>query len=112
MNTKLSFRDFLWVLMAFLRGKVLRQKNYRPHGNAFPSMPGATIQRMLPLMNWWGYRPMTMEEVMLLMQTKEPKDRPGYVPYVSWTDKSTDVDWLEIGWKDNSCRFLRVPRNR
>ena len=70
-----AIRDFLWVLQAFLRGKVLRQKAYRPvyqiGGNYFsfdhftrsvPITSGTTIRRMTMLMRWWGFRPMTPEE--------------------------------------------------
>lgn len=51
-----TFRDYLWVLQAFLRGKVLRQKAYQPQGNFFRLPVPMTTNRILMLMKWWGLR--------------------------------------------------------
>ncbi len=68
MNTK--FRDFLWVLQAFLRGKVLRQKVYQPQGNFFRLSVPVTARRNTMLMRWWGYRPATMAELYKAMRAR------------------------------------------
>jgi len=67
-NNKLSIRDFFWVLFAFVRGKLLRQKAYRPKpwgGNSsiIFGMQGANFCRLSLLMKWWGLRPMTQQEL-------------------------------------------------
>ena len=119
MDTKFSFRDFLWVLMAYLRGKMLRQKAYRPQGNAFPSMPGANINRMLTIIDWWGYRPMTTKEMLPLMRAEDRAmaqmvDRGcvpdvkwadlSYVPFADYTDKGISVIWRRNDYGFRACR--------
>ena len=111
MNTKLSFRDFLWVLMTFLRGKVLRQKAYRPQGNSFPSMPGATVNRMLIFIDWWGYRPMTAKEAVRMMRMEKSFDSRHRISCHTWTDNVLSVNWLRSE-RDNSYRFLPSRRFR
>ena len=64
--TKFKFnaiRDFLWVFQAFLRGKLLRQKAYRPQGNFFRLPVPVTAKRITMLMKWWDYRPATMADL-------------------------------------------------
>ena len=63
-----SSRDFLWVLQAFLRGKVLRQKAYRPHGNGkgfFLRVPEGTSQeRSTALLKKWKGKPIMVKDVV------------------------------------------------
>lgn len=72
MAEKLSFWDRLWVLQAFLRGKVLREEFYRPmfDGLLFVDVAFATVKRMTALIDWWGFRLATPKEVgdFILMQ--------------------------------------------
>lgn len=68
-----------WIIMAFLRGKILHQRNYRPREeHFFHAVPGATIQRMTILMRWWGFRPATMEELSAFWEgmTSDAKRTP------------------------------------
>lgn len=77
----MTIYDFLWVLRAFLRGKLLRQKAYRPYRRArrvadffhLVAIPGTTATRNAALMKWWGYRPATLAELYA-----ESRARTGY----------------------------------
>jgi len=53
-----SFRDFLWVSQAFVRGKVLRQRAYLPQAKVFFCylQENTSITRVVALRRWWGYR--------------------------------------------------------
>ena len=66
-----SFRDYLWVAIAYLRGKVLRQQAYRPQsqGNymVFRTALGATYKRQALLVKLWGGRLMTVESVLAMV---------------------------------------------
>ena len=79
-KTKLSsFRDFLWVIRAYLRGKVFRQKVYRPQPQGdyfiFRATPGANFRRTAMLINWWGHRSLTVKEfTALTMNQHVPED--------------------------------------
>lgn len=59
----MTISDLLWVLQAFLRGKLLRQKAYRPQGNFFRLPVPVTTNRITMLMKWWGYRPATLADL-------------------------------------------------
>jgi len=75
-----NLRDYLWVLQAFLRGKVLRQKAYTPQDNCFRLPVSMTTNRILMLMKWWGLRPLTQKEgEALILQAADRNDdvRPG-----------------------------------
>ena len=75
-----SIRDFLWTLQAYLRGKILRQKAYRPQtqGNfsVFRATTGTTARRATMLIKWWGRRPMSVEDMAL---SSEQCDDPDHV---------------------------------
>ncbi len=91
---KAKMIDYLWVLQAFLRGKVLRQKAYRPQGNIFRAMPGGSIGRMLILIRWWGYRPMTLEEALESMKDeKGGESTDERVPCCYWTGSKLTLGW-------------------
>jgi len=116
MMTKLeAICDFLWVLQAFLRGKVLRQKAYRPNTNGFRLPVSCTVERMLMLTRWWGYRPMTLEEVQMLMRVLENRSPSArFVPYISFNGSEWACrDWLGDGsgldprWHTNSITFVK-----
>lgn len=65
--------DFLWVIQAFLRGKVLRQEDYRPQGNLFQLPVSVIAKRFTMLMRWWGYRPATLADLY-----RETRTRAGH----------------------------------
>lgn len=94
-----NIRDFLWVLQAYLRGKLLRQKAYRLQGNMFRLPVPVTTKRILMLIKWWGHRPLTIKEAEALL--KRDADR---VPFLDWDGKGwrqTDgSDW------DTNHRFI------
>lgn len=51
-----SIFDFLWVLQAYLRGKVLRQKDYlEGENNRFHLPVLLNFKRIRMLMKWWGH---------------------------------------------------------
>lgn len=102
MKKEIKIIDYLWVLQAFLRGKILRQKAYRPQGNIFHTIPGGSIERMLILIRWWGYRPMTAEEWVQSM--KEGEYRGDRVPDVFCTD---DKVVLGLSQNNSPYRWLR-----
>ena len=108
MLTKLKklFCNYLWVLNAYLRGKVLRQRAYRPRGNLFHATPGATCRRQMLLIKWWGFQPATLEEAMELMSQEEKSHSSDYVPFLSWTNDRWTNDRLDLGDWDNNYRFL------
>ena len=112
-----SICDFLWVLQAFLRGKVLRQKAYRPQQGMFCLPVPVTAIRILRLVRWWGLRPMTAAEMWHLFEkaTSEGqtfssetviKDEKSneHVCELRWRDGRWEVsvrqreDWLDRGW--------------
>lgn len=105
-----SVLDFLWVLQAYLRGKVLRQKNYRLQGNFFRLATATNYKRITMLMKWWGHRSATTAEIRsLLAQTSgsmvkspEPSFWFGPVhmqPYLRWNDGAWrlryECDWFD-----------------
>ncbi len=76
MITKIG--DFFWVLQAFFRGKVLKQKAYCPqHGISFRGIPIAAVKRMVMLMRWWGLWPKTLEDVKRMKPKIYFKDEGG-----------------------------------
>lgn len=108
--------DFLWVLQAFLRGKLFCQKAYRPQGNFFPPVP-VTIKRVSMLMKWWGHRLMSIDEVVRLMEqeqmAKQDDDSgrvPSFLNSLNWTgsDWEKKDNWGNWGNWDNSHRFIAV----
>jgi len=100
MTNRSTIGNFLWVLQAYARGKVLRQTAYRPKGNLFRAMPGATAERMLRLMRWWGFNPATPEDLVALMQQQvrqqEVVGRDGRVPMVEY--RPEDGGWFVLNW--------------
>ena len=89
--TKFSaIRDFLWVPQAFLRGKVLRQKNYRFQDNFFRLTVPVTARRIVMLMKWWGYRPATMAE---LYTEARARARHNYGSLVLTPSKEELAEW-------------------
>ena len=60
--------DFLWVFQAFLRGKVLRQKAYKPICNTFCPPVNTTAKRILMLIKWWRRRPMKIADLYSCFQ--------------------------------------------
>jgi hypothetical protein len=56
--------DLLWVLLAYYRGKLLRQPAYLPRNfstsekpfMSFPKMPSETSNRRRLLIRCWGYK--------------------------------------------------------
>lgn len=98
--------DSLWVLQAYLRGKVLRQKAYRfcadESGFALVHPPVTmSVKRMMMLVQWWGFHPMTPREVLKALTEIE---LPEPVPYANWSSSGWD---LSREWK-NDFRFLTV----
>lgn len=104
--------DRLWVLKAYLRGKVLRQKAYRPQGNMFRLSVSVTAKRIMMLMSWWGFRPMTAEEVLKLMLEQQPAPT-SRVPFVEWDSEGSkpDLSWgsPRDRWGDRSS-FLALRK--
>ena len=103
-------RDFFWVLIAFVRGKLLRQKTYRPqpHGQILimTDMKGMTTRRLTLLTKWWGLRHLTLSE-MLALTVRAPisetrrlyLDHHGpHVPYLKWNN---DQHRWGVGWGKN-----------
>ncbi len=93
-----STLDFLWVLQAFLRGKVLRQKDYRPQGNVFCLSTQTNYKRITMLMKWWARRPATVAEVREL-KTQKP---PAYEPFF-WFGPAPMR--LQLYWNDGDWRW-------
>ncbi|MCK9588151.1 MAG: hypothetical protein M0Q93_02175 [Terrimicrobiaceae bacterium] len=100
--------DYLWVIVAYFRGKVLRQKAYRPQGDGkvqfFHASRGATVRRILILMKWWGCRLLTVEELLVLQGMRfatedELRDLAGCrklelypeVPTIDWNDNQLSI---------------------
>lgn len=94
---KQAILDYLWVIVAYIRGKVLRQKAYRPQGAGKVSFlhasRGATGRRMLMLLKLWGCRPASVEELLALQGMRfaiedELRDLAGcqFVPTIPWSD--------------------------
>lgn len=132
-KSKISFRDRLWVLQAFLHGKVLRQKAYRPQDNFFRAMPGITVRRMTTLMRWWGFRPATSDELTAFweataeVEKKTPlvaidpivtTERVRYVrttarePYDPAVNFYCDVVYLDEGSSAQHPSFGWLDKNR
>lgn len=105
-----TIRDFLWVLQAFLRGKLLRQKAYRPQGNFFRPPVPVTIKRITRLMKWWGHRPMTLDEVKTLMEQAAKWDNPEVLYGGDWSEHYDFGHHLSRDDWDNSHRFIVVRR--
>lgn len=68
MNNKLSVRDYFWVFLALVRGRLLRQKSYQPkpwgtNSSIMFGMKGMTFRRLSLLMKCWGLQPMTLTEL-------------------------------------------------
>ena len=85
-----AIRDFLWVLQAFLRGKVLCQKAYCPQGDLFQLSIPVTAKRITMLMKWWGYRPATMAE---LYKAARARARRSYGSLVLTPSREELEEW-------------------
>jgi len=96
-----SFCDFLWVSRAFLRGKLLHQKAYRPQGNflrLFRLPVPVTKKRIVMLMRWWGCRLPTLDEANALVEwAVKQNDNSSRTPFLNWTgngwEKNGGGDW-------------------
>jgi len=101
-----NISDWLWVLQAYLRGKMLRQKAYRPNGNKFRFPVSVTTARIMMLIKLWGFRPMTVAELTRLMAESAPK-KSNRVPFIEW-DRH-DQKWCARNtwdrWESNSSFF-------
>lgn len=101
--------DLTWVANAFLRGKVLKQKAYCPKQQGklsfFQGIPGATLSRLLRLMELWGLRPLKTDE--LLAATLE--NSQSRIPYLTWENNqwALNYEWLTSGWQDNHHFIFR-----
>lgn len=85
-----AIRDFLWVLQAFLRGKLLRQKAYCPQGTFFKlSLPfPVTAKRIKTLMSWWGYRMATLTDLY-----RGTRERHSYSSLVLTPSREELEEW-------------------
>ncbi|MFA5124276.1 MAG: hypothetical protein WC473_00400 [Patescibacteria group bacterium] len=94
---KQTILDYLWVIVAYLRGKVLRQKAYRPQGAGelafFQAARGANFRRISILSKWWGYRLATLDE-LLSAHFNQPDLIPPATPTVSY---GGNYDRVSIG---------------
>jgi hypothetical protein len=100
-----TLRDYLWVIQAFLRGKILRQKAYRPKDNSFCLSVPVTGKRISILMKWWKFRPMTIKEAIDLMgQAVKQQNLNTGSPFLSWKDNG----WEQTSPDNCGCnpRFL------
>ena len=84
-------RDFFWVLQAYLRGKVLRQKAYLPQPwgtmSSFQWVSGMTVSRAITLAKWWGCRPATFQEVNRLLRDTDS------IPYLRWNGSEVEMEY-------------------
>lgn len=94
MNKIKAIRDFLWVLQAFLRGKVLYQKTYRPQGNFFRPPGPASVRRIRMLMEWWCFRPATMDELIAFWSVAGNNDKRDTL--VSFDPEATTEHMLSV----------------
>jgi len=109
----LAFRDYFWVINAFFRGKVLREKTYRPQGNIFRAPKGATAKRITMLAKFWGRRPMTLAEAVGLVNQRaeaERVDLTGRVPFLHWNGSSWQKSDGRGDWDNSSHHFLAARR--
>ncbi len=86
MKTNYTLSDCLWVLKAYLRGKVLQQKGYQPQEDFYFVIPeSVTVKRMKLLIRLWGLRPATLDETMKLIfqEIRKPTDEQRHVPYIN-----------------------------
>ena len=91
--------DYLWVAQAYLRGKVLKQKGYRPTGVLFHLPVSTTAKRITMLFGFWGYRCLTAQELKFIF---------GYqpsVPCLSWHDGQWELGNGRNVW-DSPHRFV------
>lgn len=88
MNKFHAIRDFLWVLQAFLRGKILHQKIYRPQGSFFRPPGPASVRRIRMLMEWWRFRPATKDELIAFWNAAGRNDKRDTL--VSFDPKATE----------------------
>ncbi|MBI1957332.1 MAG: hypothetical protein HYS44_02655 [Candidatus Niyogibacteria bacterium] len=111
-----AIRDFLWVLQAFLRGKVLRQKAYWPLDNVLRPPVPTTVRRISMLMRWWGYRLPTLDEAKALVERKEKHGYRVDVDYFDMVGLAIDRYWNDVrrelfgdsdrqGHRDNGLSF-------
>jgi len=100
--------DFLWVLSAFLRGKLLRQKAYRPQGIFFRLPVPVTAKRIIMLLKWWGMRPMGIHEAHALWeQMSKQKDDSGCVPVLKWRTNGWELEESRDDWDNlNDCHIF------
>ncbi|MFA6594052.1 MAG: hypothetical protein WCT16_02220 [Candidatus Buchananbacteria bacterium] len=105
---KQAILDYLWVIVAYIRGKVLCQKAYRPQGDGklafFQAARGTNFKRISILMKWWGCRPVSVEELLALQGMRfatenELRDLAGCrkselhpeVPTIDWNDNQLSI---------------------
>ncbi len=105
--------DFLWVLQAYLRGKVLRQKDYLPQDNFFRPSTATNCKRITMLMKWWARRPATIAEVRELMTQKPPAHEHFFwfgsapmLPYLHWDNGAWRLGY-NCNWFDRNV--LTIP---
>lgn len=80
------FRDFMWVLQAFLRGTMLCQKAYQPQSKVFRLPESVPAHRITMLMRWRGYKPLTAKDVKEI----------GSAPFLDW-DRKKEVFRVRFG---------------
>jgi len=108
--------DFLWALQAYLRGKVLCQKDYRPQGDFFRLSTRTNYRRITLLMSWWGRRLATVKEAIVLMAESKMDDDSSHIfknpelpfwfgpahmhPYLHWNNGAWrlryECDWFDF----------------
>lgn len=115
MTTKLSVRDYMWLIKAYLLGKVLRKKAYRPQmgeGYSYFHLPqSVSVTRMIKLMSWWDTKPATLQDLQTLLETQPPPVRRSeQVPALSWNDGKWSETSIDNKWPDD-YRFISVRRD-
>jgi hypothetical protein len=102
----MKIRDFLWCLVAYCRGRVLRQKAYRPVISGLVRFPLAmNVRRMTMLMRWWGMRPATTDEFAAFIGRQINELR---VPELTWDGSDWGQRWSH-DW-DTHSRFLTTRK--
>jgi hypothetical protein len=113
-----NIRDYLWVLQAYLRGKLAAPEGLPSQTNGplvtFRATRGVTYRRQVMLMRLWGTRPMTLDEAI----AAHLRNNPGLVPddwksndrvrVGNFDAKGCHVDyWRNDDWGSNSSLFVR-----
>jgi hypothetical protein len=92
--------DYLWVAQAYLRGKVLKQKGYRPTGILFHLAVPTTAKRITMLFGLWGYRCLTIQELKFIF------DYQPSIPYLSWHDGQWELKNDQDAWGSPRHRLI------